>query len=144
VESVAHPAKRGVRSPDAFWPVGASAQEQHIALLSRRRAKERLMTAFGVRTLALGAALFMLFAASAPSEAAEPKVCSADRDCAGGEFCDTTPRCFGNDVKGSCRQIPMVCTREYVPVSGCNGKVYANRCEAAADGQPISGPAKPE
>lgn len=85
-----------------------------------------------------------LFAAAAgsPASAAEPKNCSTAKDCATGEFCDTTPKCPGGKTKGVCAKKPQFCTEDYSPVTGCNGKEYSNRCHAAVDGQPNTGPVK--
>ena len=88
------------------------------------------------------AMLLAACATAAESGAEEPGKCAGDSDCAQGEFCDTTPQCHGQGVTGVCVPRPQICTMEYVPVTGCNGKEYANRCAAAAEGQPNTGAAE--
>jgi len=88
------------------------------------------------------AVLFAAAAITAPALAQDANSCSTSGDCAAGEFCDTTPKCPGNGVKGVCRRKPEVCTDQYLPVVGCNGRQYSNACVAASDGQPNTGPIK--
>ncbi len=56
--------------------------------------------------------------------------------CPEGSFCDydEDDYCGFADAPGTCRTLPTVCTEEYVPVCGCSGETYPNRCHAAADG----------
>lgn len=60
--------------------------------------------------------------------------------CAEGEFCDYAlgAHCGAADQSGVCRPRPEMCTREYVPVCGCDGKTHSNRCVANAAGTAVA------
>lgn len=97
---------------------------------------------FGILILAIAITSLLSFAISASP--AEPKKCTSNKDCSGEEFCDTTPKCQDGKNPGVCIVKPQFCTMEYIPVKGCDGKVYSNRCHAQAEGQPTTGLAEPE
>lgn len=65
---------------------------------------------------------------------AQPPKCRSNADCRGrNEFCDTTPRC-GPNAPGRCVRKPEICTMQFDPVEGCDGKTYPNACKAVSEG----------
>lgn len=73
------------------------------------------------------------------STAGQP--CMATEDCGGSLRCDFSPN-RGCDLQpGVCSPQPSpMCTREYMPMCGCDGRTYGNRCEHARSGVALAHP----
>jgi len=80
--------------------------------------------------------------AAARKPAADGAMCGGypGVQCMEGSYCAIEKgQCKVNaDVSGTCKKKPEVCTQQYQPVCGCNGKTYSNSCAAAAAGTSVA------
>jgi hypothetical protein len=54
-------------------------------------------------------------------------------ECDNGLWCEPPAgQCGGADLKGTCVRVGTVCTMDYRPVCGCNGRTFGNDCQRRA------------
>jgi hypothetical protein len=72
-----------------------------------------------------------------PSESpsSERAACRSEDDCGKGQFCELPDGlCFAENLTGSCRSRPEICTMHWDPVCGCDGRTYSNDCQRQSAG----------
>jgi hypothetical protein len=97
------------------------------------------MSRSGHRRTLLGLVGLMALAVVAPADARGRSCGAHHRSCGGAEYCQFSPgSCHAARATGVCRAKPQVCPDVFITVCGCDGKVYANTCQANRAGVSVA------
>ena len=85
-------------------------------------------------------ALLALLALAANSATAKDCGGPLSLKCATDEWCSYAQSnlCGAEGQTGTCEKRPSVCTMDFIPVCGCDGRTYPNRCGAHSAGMSIA------
>jgi hypothetical protein len=96
-------------------------------------------TTYGSRCLAAQAGVGILDMGPCPEWSADTTCGGATgNDCTADEYCAYAECGQSDDDTGQCRFRPRDCVPQRAPVCGCDGRDYANACEAARAGVSVS------